>query len=108
MYEEDIVLNNYEEIYNKNEKSTLITVNKILESYDKLEGYFRILDIGCGLSPLLYKIRERLSENKISYLGIDNSHKMIERAKKINVESENTQIKYLNIDTTTMLNNDFP
>lgn len=109
MYEEDIVLNNYEQIYKKNEKSTLITVDKILESYEKLEGYFRILDIGCGLSPLLHKIRERLSKNKITYLGIDNSHKMIELAKKINVESENTQIKYLNIDTTTMLNNnDFP
>jgi 2-polyprenyl-3-methyl-5-hydroxy-6-metoxy-1,4-benzoquinol methylase len=109
MYEESSVLRNYEKIYDQNEKSNSETVEKILASYEKPDGYFRILDIGCGLSPLLRKLRESLSEKQLSYLGIDSSHAMIETAKKINEGSEKVQVKYLNIDTKTMLeNNDFP
>lgn len=74
-----IVKNNYEEIASDFDKSrkNLFWPELSKLSANVLSGE-KILDAGCGNGRLL----ELFKDKKISYLGFDNSHELIELAKK--------------------------
>jgi SAM-dependent methyltransferase len=108
IYTEDVVIEAYNDMLTSNNKSTIKMVKRILKNI-KHPNYYRILDIGCGLSPLLQPIRNILEPCKIKYVGIDNSYKMLENAKKINKSNETTSINYLQLPIQPICNlREFP
>lgn len=96
IYNNEKVLDKYKSMLILNADSTRSMVKLILEMREDIKhDYYRIIDIGCGLSPMLQSFRDELEPNRIDYLGIDNSHQMIKEAKKTNHENTTTKIKYI-------------
>ena len=46
-------------------------------------NYYRILDLGCGLAPLLPALRQRVGEHPIAYRGVDISAAAVEEARRL-------------------------
>jgi len=64
-------------------------------------NYYRILDIGCGLAPLLPYLKERIGSSPFSYRGIDASQAMAEEASKLH-GSDDSDIQFSVGDATTL------
>ena len=76
------ILAKNKELYDQIAKDFSITRTKLWPEFEYFKGYLQnnqaILDLGCGNGRLL----ELLKDYQIDYLGIDNSQKLIEQAKK--------------------------
>lgn len=60
---------------------------------------YRILDLGCGVAPLLTHIikefNEKYTKSKITYMGIDSSEKMIEKCRETyNLHNEKYNLNF--------------
>ena len=107
MYDNKIVIERYTKMLKINGMSTINMTKRLIK--DSMQGYYRVLDIGCGLSPLLQSIRQKIEPNKLDYVGIDSSTEMIKEAKKINLETNTTKIKYIQTSIQSLLDlSEFP
>lgn len=105
MYDHKLVIDQYAGLLKSNDEINNKLVTKILSKIKGLKdmGYFRIIDIGCGLSPLLPILLSQLSAGrdpedvKIFYMGVDTSKEMIENAKKIHHHHNSKNIKIQHI-----------
>jgi SAM-dependent methyltransferase len=63
------------------EKSLLAVAQRLIP--EPGPNYYRILDIGCGIAPLLPHLKTRIGSNRFSYRGIDASQAIINKAKEL-------------------------
>ena len=103
MYNNENVIKYYEKLLDTRSESLSVTASNILSArINKTNEWYRILDIGCGLSPLLPILKIKILENNpnshIHYVGIDSSKEMIEKAKEYNKGDDHTTIRYINAD----------
>lgn len=99
MYKLPQVVDKYVDLLKVNDDINKNSVNDILKCAQHLKKfkYIRILDIGCGLAPLLKHFRICLQDSDIDYTGLDSSVEMINKAKELNIEDHKTSIKFLNM-----------
>jgi SAM-dependent methyltransferase len=111
IYDNHQIIKQYTDLISDNYQIHISLVKQILSKIKNLKDirYHRILDIGCGLSPLLPIIISELSDNIdikpiLYYQGIDNSVQMIEKATHItkHLSSPNIQIEYKLCDIMTL------
>lgn len=107
MYDKkDVIDRYYHKMTNLNNSVDEQTVDMLLSKLGQDIGVLRILDIGCGLSPLLSIIRKKINKKIfISYTGIDSSFGMIKNASEINKSDDMTEIKYELLDVTNINTN---
>jgi SAM-dependent methyltransferase len=63
-------------------------------------AYFRILDVGCGLAPLLPHLRELIGGRPFAYRGIDTSEVAIGEARRLHGEAGDVMFRVQ--DATTL------
>ncbi|VBB18996.1 class I SAM-dependent methyltransferase [Yasminevirus sp. GU-2018] len=110
IYNRETVLSGYDNLIDINRSVNKYMVDKILSKIKNIEnvGYFRILDIGCGLSPLLPILLKRLRGEKpevvVSYTGVDSSREMISLAneKYSPLNDTDTEINYISADAQSL------
>lgn len=81
-------------------KSLRATAQKLIRN-NGLNNYYRILDIGCGLAPLLPYLKELIGDTPFSYRGVDTSQAMVEQAIKLH-GCHDSNIKFSVEDATTL------
>jgi SAM-dependent methyltransferase len=79
IYDEDAIIESFKT--SQCDKSLRATAQKLVSKDGA--NYYRILDIGCGLAPLLPYLKELIGSNPFSYRGIDASQAMIEEATRL-------------------------
>lgn len=65
-------------------------------------AYFRILDVGCGLAPLLPHLRELIGARPFAYRGIDTSQAAIDEARQLHGDA--CDVTFRVQDATTLHN----
>ena len=97
IYDEDAIVESFKKC--QCEKSLRATAQKLISNNGS--NYYRILDIGCGLAPLLPYLKEMIGSSPFSYRGIDASQAMIEEATKLH-GCDGSDIKF-NVEDATSL-----
>ena len=111
IYDNNQVIKQYTDLITDNSQVHEKLIDRIISKINHIGniGYHRILDIGCGLSPLLPTLIDKLSDNIsdkpiIYYQGIDSSIQMIKNATNLtkHLISPTIQIEYKVCDATTL------
>ena len=102
MYDASEIIDSYRDKFLKNHDTHREIIARIVDNMDN-KSYFRILDIGCGIAPLLFTFNQMFPDCEIDYTGIDNSDGMLENAKLIHkYNNPKLNVKFINRDITKL------